>query len=222
MRVRKRIGSRARPRSERRSLAYWLVLIQVMSVASCTGTVEVPDSQEAVPLFRQIDAKVAKSFATKARLTEVETALFRAEVGAISVGRFDQAFDAMFTETTVAPNWPPWQRVDMNHVDGIVQLEEAIADIELGNDAGIPDLVQVTYKACLYDNRANVVQCWDSSASQAHKRNVGECLTDMSVCIGRQLEITVRDAVARMMVQIENDPVVRTWASQQATREARP
>ena len=146
MRVRKRIGSRARPRSERRSLAYWLVLIQVMSVASCTGTVEVPDSQEAVPLFRQIDAKVAKSFATKARLTEVETALFRAEVGAISVGRFDQAFDAMFTETTVAPNWPPWQRVDMNHVDGIVQLEEAIAELKFDKIEKLMEQGNLTYK----------------------------------------------------------------------------
>lgn len=196
--------------------AFWLTLM--LSVAGCTGTVEVPGSQAAAPLFRPIDAKVAKSFAAKARLTEVETALFRAQVGEISVSRFDQAFDAMFTATVSAPDWPPWQRVDMNHVDGIVQLEEAKADIELGNDAGMPDFVHISYTVCLYENNANVVRCWDSSASQSHKRNVGECLTDMRVCIGRQLEIAVRDAVARMMVQIENDPVIRTWVSQKQTK----
>jgi len=222
MSVRKSTRSRATPRSRAWGPGFWLVLMQMMVVMSCSGTVKVPDTQDAVPLFRPIDAKVAKSYAAKARLTEVETALFRARVGEISVRRFDQAFDAMFTATVAAPDWPPWQRVDMRHVDGIVQLEEAMADIKLGDDAGMPDFVHISYKACLYDNRANAVQCWDSSASQAHKRSVGECLTDMSVCIGRQLEIAVRDAVARMMVQVENDPVIRAWETQLATRETGP
>ncbi|MDH5621542.1 MAG: hypothetical protein OEY74_05625 [Gammaproteobacteria bacterium] len=219
MSVRIKTGSREKRRLHRRGPGFWLLL---MSVVSCTGTVKVPDTQEAVPLFHPIDARVAKSFATKARLTEVETALFRAKVGDISVGRFDQAFDAMFTETVPAPDWPPWQQVDMQHVDGIIQLEVAVADIQLGDDGGMPDFVHISYQTCLYDNRANVVQCWDSSASQSHKRIVGECLTGMSVCIGRQLEIVVRDAVARMMVQVENDPVIRAWESRLAMRDTRP
>jgi hypothetical protein len=197
----------------------WRLVAVFLLVAACSGRITVDEALPTSPLFLRIDATVGKSFTAQARSATAEQILAHAEIGKISVGRFDQAFDAMFTATVPLPASPPWQQTDVSGLDGVIQLEEAIGDISVGNDSNTPDVVGVSYRACLYRTDATTVQCWTAAATQVHQRRPFECLPDLRPCIKRQLEIAVRDAVAKFMIQVEADPAVGHWSKRVAEKE---
>jgi hypothetical protein len=180
------------------------------------GTLDVQKTHQEAPLFQQINARVGKTFSTKARIADTKDTLARAEIGKISVGRFDQAFDAMFSETVKLPLWPPWQKADLHGFDGVIQLEDADANFRLGNDLDIPDFVDVHYRVCLYEADLMLVACWSADATQSYQRKPFECLASWNDCFARLLETAVRDAVAIIMTQMEKNAAVEAWAEKHA------
>jgi len=194
-------------------------LLMLAWLAAC-GTLDVRKTHEEAPLFRQIDARVGKAFSADARIADTKDTLARAEIGKISVGRFDQAFDAMFVETVKLPLWPPWQKEDLRGFDGVIQLEDADASFRLGNDLNDPDFVDVHYRVCLYEADLASVGCWSADATQSYQRKPFECLASWNACFARLLETAVRDAVAIIMTQIENDAAIEVWAEKHAAARA--
>jgi len=188
-------------------------------LAAC-GTLDVRQAHEEAPLFRQIDARVGKAFVAEARIADTKDTLARAEIGKISVGRFDQAFDAMFTDTVKLPLWPPWQKEDLGEFDGVIQLEDADAKFRVGNDYDQPDFVDVHYQVCLYEPDLTSVGCWSADATQSYQRKPFECLMGWNDCFARLLETAVRDAVAIIMTAMENDAAIATWAEKHAAARA--
>lgn len=184
-------------------------------LAAC-GTLDVRQAHEETPLFRQIDARVGKAFVADARMADTRDPLARAEIGRISVGRFDQAFDAMFTNTVKLPLWPPWQTEDLGGFDGVIQLEDAYAKFQYGNDLDQPDVVDVHYRVCLYEPDLTSVGCWSADATQSYQRKPFECLAGWNDCFARLLETAVRDSVAIIMTRMENDAAIADWAEKHA------
>lgn len=187
-------------------------VVLLAGIAGCS-TLDVAKVHEEPPLFQQINARVGKTFTADARIADTKDVLARAEIGKISVGRFDQAFDAMFSETAELPLWPPWQKTDLGGFDGVIQLEDADAKITLGDDFSTPDNVNVHYRTCLYETDLTPVGCWSADATQSYQRKPFECLLGWNSCMAQLLETAVRDAVAIIMAQIERDAAVEAWAS---------
>jgi len=188
------------------------VLIWAVIVAGCVSTIEIEDQLEATPVFDQIDAKVGVVATAQARTAVLAgDVLSRGAVGQISVERFHQVFEAMFSNTIELPDWPPWQTTDIRNLDGVIQLETALASVSMGDDFSRPDEVSVTYRVCLYGNDGVEVNCWESSTSISHQRAPFECFPNTGPCLERQLELAVRDVIAKIMVLIEADQRVRQW-----------
>lgn len=184
------------------------------------GTVPLATPPEEAPLFRRIEARVGTVYTTAARTAIVANPLLRIEVGKASVARFEQVFAAMFAPTAELPDWPPW-REGVAGVDGVIELERTDAELVLGNDGNVPDVVSVAFRVCLYEANGAEIRCWSPSARHSHQRCPGECL-DVRDCIVPQTEIAVREAIARFMVEAENDPALRAWAARIGRRGAAP
>jgi hypothetical protein len=189
----------------------WLTAACATAALAACGTVPIEPPAEEAPLFQRIDARVGTSYASAARLAYVTNPLMRIEVGRSSVARFEQAFGAMFTETVSLPDWPPW-RHEAPKVDGVIELERADAELQLGDDMKRPDVASIAYRVCLYERDGTAIRCWTSSAHSSHQRRVGECL-DLRQCLLPQMEIAVREAIAVFLVDAENDPALRRWAA---------
>lgn len=207
-----------------------LAVLATMLLAAC-GIVPLGSPPEEAPLFRRIDARVGVVYTTAARTANLTHPLVRLEVGKASVARFQQVFAAMFAEAVELPDWPPWREADAG-VNGVIELERIDADLVVGNDVGgstkvglaaegRPDVVSIAYRVCLYEPDGTGIRCWSPLASNSHQRSAGECL-DLRVCIVRQSDGVIREAIARFMVEADRDPVLRAWSARFPQRGPAP
>lgn len=194
-------------------------MLAAMALTAC-GTVPLPGPPDEPPLFHRIDARVGVAYSTAARTATINNPLLRIEVGKASVARFEQVFSAMFTKAVELPDWPPWREAAPD-VDGVIELEHIKADVVLGDDWRRPDAVRVAFRLCLRLPDGTEIQCWTSSAQQHHQRIVFECL-DIRACVVPHVEITLREALARFMVEADQDPTLKAWAARVAQRGRRP
>jgi hypothetical protein len=167
------------------------------------------DSHDVPPLVQPIDATVGKSFSGDARTAGmIITPIARAEIGKISVARFNQAFDAKFRRTEMLSQWPPWQTVKPGNLDGVIELERVDGQAQLEES-----LVSLSYRACLYESRGEKVGCWESDVRQPIQRESLGCLGDISRCVEPAISAAVDRGVADILLQMEDDPAVRGWAT---------
>jgi len=167
--------------------------------------------------LRRIDAQVGTVYTTAARTAVLTYPLLRIEIGKASVTRFEQAFAALFARADELPDWPPW-RAGVAGVDGVVEVERTDAQLVFGNDSNRADMVSIAYRVCLYEPTGVEIRCWSPSAHHSHQRRVGECL-DLRACIVPQTEITVREAIARFLLEAENDPALKAWEARLVQRK---
>jgi hypothetical protein len=189
-----------------------------LALAAC-GTVPLVPPPEDPPIFQRIDARVGVVYASAARTAILTNPLVRIEVGKASVARFERVFASMFTQTAELPDWPPW-REGSTGLDGVIVLEQTDAALMLGTDRN-PDVVRIAYRVCLYEPGGIEIRCWTTSAQQSHQRRIAECL-DMRDCIMPEMEITMREAIARFMVDAENDPALKAWSARIPLRSVSP
>lgn len=185
--------------------------LAALALAAC-GTVPLEPLGDEPPIFRRIDARVGIVYTSAARTAILTNPLLRIEVGKASVARFERVFASMFTQASELPDWPPWQEASTG-LDGVIVLEKTDAELALGDDTGRnPDVVRIAYRVCLYEPGGVEIRCWTPSARHSHQRRIGECL-NLQACIVPETEITLREAVARFMVEAENDPALKAWAT---------
>jgi hypothetical protein len=195
-------------------------VLMTLALAAC-GTVPLEPPPEAAPIFHRIDARIGVVYASPARTAILSNPLIRIEVGQASVARFERVFASMFTQPLELPDWPPWREASAG-LDGVIVLEQTDAELMLGDDTGRnPDVVRIAYRVCLYEPGGVEIQCWTPSARHVHQRRIGECL-NLSACIVPETEITLREAVARFMVEAENDPALKAWSERIARRRVAP
>jgi hypothetical protein len=194
------------------------IMLAAAALAAC-GTVPIQPPAEDAPLFKRIDAHVGTAYASEARRAYVTNPLMRIDTGHASVTRFEKAFAAMFAETVPLPDWPPW-RHERPRVDAVIELEQADAELLLGDDRNRPDAVRITYRVCLYEPDGKEIRCWTTSAHNSHQRAIGECL-DLRECIVPQVEVAMREAVALFLVGAEGDAAAQAWAKALRAKGAR-
>jgi hypothetical protein len=199
-----------------RSTITWLLAV----LCTGCGTVPLTPWPEQTPLVQRIDARVGTSYAGAARLPIVTNPLIRIQVGQESVARFERVFASLFSRTQELPDWPPWREAGTS-LDGVIELQRTEAELVLGNDAGgaraapgvaRPDVVHIAYRVCLFRPDGRELRCWNPKSTASHQRRAMECM-DLRDCIVPQVEGAMRDAIARFMVDFEQDPVVRDWAA---------
>ena len=125
----------------------------------------------------------------------------------------------MFAQTAELPDWPPW-REGVTGVDGVIELERIDAELVLGNDGNVPDVVSVAFRVCLYEANGAEIRCWSPSAQHWHQRRPGECVFDLRACVVPQTEMAVREAIARFLMEAEDDPALRGWGARIGRRGA--
>jgi hypothetical protein len=214
MRMRHHHDMIAPSRRSRAAAAFALLL------AAC-GTVPLAPPPQEPPLVRRTDARVGVVYASAARTAMLANPLMRIEVGKTSLARFEQVFAGMFTHAVELPDWPPWreQRPD---VDAVIVLEQTDAELKLGDDTGRnPDIVRIAYRVCLYRPDGAEIRCWAPAGRSSHARHVGECL-DLRACLMPQTEVAMREAIARFVVEAENDPVLQAWSAGLAHPDGAP
>jgi hypothetical protein len=189
-----------------------LFLLLPLLAGCASSTAKLPGALPQLPLVERIDAKVGAAFTGPARAYVHSTPLVRFPVGEASAARFRQAWDALFAEVVDLPDWPPW-RESRPAVDGVIELDKVAMDVAWGNDLDKADFVRVLYRACLYRPDASPVKCWTSEAATSHQRELGECLSDLSVCVSEQADAVMREAIARFLLEFEADPEVKAWAA---------
>jgi hypothetical protein len=197
-----------------------LAALAALALAGC-GTVPLEPPPEEPPIFPRIDARVGVVYASAARTPILTNPLLRIEVGKASVARFERVFASMFTQPLELPDWPPWREASAG-LDGVIVLEQTDAELMLGDDTGRnPDVVRIAYRVCLYEPGGTEIRCWTPSARHSHQRRVGECL-NLQACIVPETEITMREAIARFMVEAEKDPALKAWSERIAPRRISP
>ena len=212
-----RLGCAVSPRF----LKQWACAVLVTLALAACGTVPLEPPPEAAPIFRRLDARVGVVYASPARTAFLSNPLLRIEVGQASVARFERVFTSMFTEAVALPDWPPWREGSAG-LDGVIVLEQTDAELVLGDDGGRnPDVVRIAYRVCLYEPGGAEIRCWNPAARHSHQRHVLECL-DIRSCIMPQTEICMREAIARFMVEAENDPALKAWSARIARRGVSP
>lgn len=190
--------------------------LAALALAAC-GTVPLEPPPEEPPIFRRIDARVGIVYTSAARTAILTHPLLRIEIGKASVARFERVFASMFTQAAELPDWPPWRELSAG-LDGVIVLEKTDAELTLGDDTGRnPDIVRIAYRVCLYEPGGTEIRCWTASARHSHQRRIGECL-NLQACIVPETEITMREAIARFMVEAENDPALKAWSERIARR----
>jgi hypothetical protein len=185
-------------------------------------TVPMGPPLESPPLVEKIAAKVGTSYPAAVR-GKIYTSrlLLRFEIGEVSVARFRQVFAAMFSSVTELPDSPPWRTLSgeeqLNEFDGIIELEGADMTFSMGNDSGKPDLLDVSYRVCLYGADGAKVKCWDHRGASWHQRRpFDECffanMTFSNICITRQADAAIREAISLFLIDFAKDPEVKAWA----------
>jgi len=180
----------------------------------CMGvTAKLPSSFEYAPLVRKIDARVGVYFPPPVRGYVCVTPLVRFPVGEASAGRLRQAFAALFSEVRELGDWPPWRGSHLD-LDGVVEVDRIGMTVVIGDDSGTkPDVVKATYRACFYSTESTQVSCVASESENKHFRGLGECVPQLDRCLTEQVDTAMRDAMARLVLSLENDPQVRAWAA---------
>jgi len=201
-----------------RSILCLLVLCATAIGAGCVSRIGLEESRAYAPLLTTVDARVGKVYSSDARVQKIAGVLVRADIGAISVDRFDASFDALFRDTEELPLWPPWRRSDLGRFDAIIELVSVDGAIEPGDDAGRADVVTVAYRVCMYEPNLDVIGCWDTRSRQASQRAPFECSLDLGPCIQPLLDAAIDGAAAEMTLAIENDRAVRSWAERTRQR----
>lgn len=207
-----------------RSVKVVAVLLAALGGGGC-ATAPLEPWPTLAPLVPRIELRVGTSFAAAARLAALRNELVSIDFGKESVARFERVFASLFAGATGVPDWPPWREVG-TPMDGVIELEQASLTFQAGDDggsarpmamagpsAGKPDVVAVAYRICLYRRDARVVSCWNPSVTARHQRAPFECL-DLRECIVAQVSGVVREAIARFMVDIGNDPAVQAWVAE--------
>jgi hypothetical protein len=189
-----------------------------LTMLSACGTLHIEEKFPEPPIFSPIDAHVGLSFSGGARTSVIINPLFRVQVGKVSVARFEQVFASMFAQATELPDWPPWQEEIDSRLDGVIELAQIGARFELGNDhfnstMRRPDFFSIFYKVCLYDSRGTQVKCWNSYAQNSQQRLPRDFIIDVGAYVTTAVELTIREAIARFMVEADKDPVLRSWAA---------
>lgn len=180
-----------------------------LALAAC-GTVPLAPPPADPPIFPRIDARVGVVYASAARIPVLVNPIMRIEVGKASVARFEQVFASMFTQAIELPDWPPW-REGITGLDGVIVLEHTDAELLLADSANRDhDYVRIAYRVCLYAPDGIEIKCWTPSAQQRHTRRFSESLKD---CIIQEVDITLREAIARFMLEAENDPALKAWSA---------
>ncbi len=190
-------------------------------LAAC-GTLHIEEKLPESPIFSPIDAHVGLSYTGAARTSVIINPLFRVQVGKISVARFEQVFTSMFMQTTKLPDWPPWQEEIESRLDGVIELAQVEASFDLGDDISRPDMVSISYQVCLHDSHGTQVKCWNPSARYSRQRAVRDFLLDIGAYATTVVEITMREAIARFMVEADKDPELRDWSAKIDRREKEP
>jgi hypothetical protein len=207
------------------------VALLLLTLACGCGTIELAPPPEDPPLFRRIDARVGVVHTSAARTAAIVNPLMRIDVGRTSVQHFDRAFASMFSWTTPLPDWPPWRTLDPDahsRIDAVIELAQVDAELVLGKPpsgggvlfggltggltGGKPDVVRLGYRICLHEPDGAEIRCWSISSQQVHQRQELECL-DLRACIGPQVEIALREALARFLLEAEGDPVLAAWSA---------
>jgi hypothetical protein len=200
----------------------WKAILSAFALAmlSACGTLHIEEKLPEPPLFQRVDAHVGLSYSGAVRTSVIIHPPFRVQVGKTSVARFEQVFASMFAQTTELPDWPPWQEEIDNRLDGVVELAQVEAKFELGNDHGglastpvRPDFVSISYQICLYDLHGTQIKCWHPSAQYSRQRVPRDFILDVGAYATTAVEITMREAIARFMVEADKDPVLRSWAA---------
>jgi hypothetical protein len=211
-----------RERAELKHFFHWRGVCLVLAaslLSACGGTalLESPLPEEA-PLFRRIDARVGTVYTGAARSLIFYTVTgVRVELGKASVASFERAFAAMFRQTTELPDWPPWRDVG-TAMDGVIELEWTDGSFVAGAPPAKPEVVEVSYRICLYEPDGSEIRCWSPSARISHERFFEPFISEPYV--GELTETAIRKAIARFMVQVENDPAVKAWAARVARKGA--
>lgn len=197
-----------------------VVALAAVALGAC-GTLRVPSPPPSPPLVRPVDARVGTAVTAEARLAYVANPLLRIDVGAASVARLEPAFRALFTETVALPDWPPW-RTAPPATDGVIELQRVEAELVVGSDTGDrPDVASVRLHVCLYATDATELRCWKAAARQAIQRGPLDCV-DLGACLASLVEVAVREAAARFLLEAERDPALRDWAAGARARQAAP
>jgi hypothetical protein len=200
----------------------WKAILSAFALAmlSACGTLHIEEKLPEPPLFQRVDAHVGLSYSGAVRTSVIINPLFRVQVGKISVARFEQVFASMFAQTTELPDWPPWQEEIDKRLDGVIELAQVEAKFALGNDHGglastpvRPDFFSISYQICLYDLHGTQVKCWHPSAQYSRQRVPRDFILDVGAYATTAVEITMREAIARFMVEADKDPVLRSWAA---------
>lgn len=184
-----------------------------LTMLSACGTLHIEEKLPDLPIFSPINAHIGLSFSGAARTSVIINPLFRVQVGKTSVARFEQVFASMFAQTTELPDWPPWQEEIDNRLDGVIELAQVAARFDLGNDMERPDFFSISYQICLYDLHGTQVKCWNPSAQYSRQRGPRDFILDVGAYATTAVEITMREAIARFMVEADKDPVLRSWAA---------
>ncbi len=223
------------PRLRHQSALVLLAAALASLLVGACGTIELAPPPPELPLFKRIDARVGVVYTSAAYNTAIVNPLLRVDVGKASVRNFERAFASMFTTAITLPDWPPWRELDAqarSRIDAVIELARVDAELVFGNDrsssnpllhgltGGVPDRVSIGYHVCLYQPDGTPIRCWSTSSHQVHQRQVGECL-DLRTCIGPQVEIAMREALARFLLEAESDPELAAWAAGLAQRVQR-
>jgi hypothetical protein len=191
------------------------------TVAGCASqTVAVHGAPEQVPLAQRHDARVLVHYVPAVRDAQYSDEIVNVAIGATSIERLDQAFAALFSSATQAPEWPPW-RSEPLAVDGVIEVDQGSVDVETGVskaplplgpfNLGTPDKVIVYYHACLYRPDGAKVSCWEAESLVERQRGF---LATMDASVAWLADQAMTDAVAKLMRAIETDPAVQAWMAQ--------
>jgi hypothetical protein len=191
----------------------WLLALSTC-LAGCVNTITIVDNHDVQPLVQQIDATVGKSFSGDARTAVmIITPIARADIGKISVARFDDAFDKKFRRTVTLSQWPPWQVAEMEALDGIIELERVDAQTNFADKGYEGGALLLSYRVCLHESRDRQIACWDAQVSQPILRKSLDCAVNISRCVEPAISAAVDSGVANILLQMENDPAVLGWVS---------
>ena len=192
-----------------------------ITVAGCAiQTVPVRGAPEQVPLAQRHDARVLVHYAPAVREAGYSDALMNVAIGAASVERLDQAFQALFSSVTQVSVWPPWSD-GLLAVDGVIEVDEAGIEVVRGvrdlpsssalHSLGTPHKVIVHYHACLYRPNGAKLECWKADALRERQLGFFETEVESVAALAGQ---AMSDAVAKLVRMIEEDSAVQRWVAQ--------
>lgn len=198
-------------------LSRWFVpLLLAAILGGCAGgTVDLRGDLPQPPLVERLDVTVGSFFPGKSRGYVIPTAVVRMNAGEAASTLFRQSWDALFLEVVDLPDWPPW-RSQAPAVDGVIELADIEVEATFGDRVDSKDRVQVRYEVCLYEPDGVLVKCWTAEARSRQQRRLSDTLGDMGGALARQVEETLREALADFLVQFDTDPDVRRWAAGRA------